>query len=68
MMGKIILRNNLMPNIDLYHYQGGGYIVYKNRFVISTEYPEYDKERSKMYNSLNTKRYNILWNERKIYK
>jgi len=68
MIGKIILRNNLMPNIDLYHYQGGGYIVYKNRFVISTEYPEYDKERSKTYNSLNTKRYNILWNERKIYK
>ena len=68
MMGKIILRNNIMPKIDLYHYQGGGYIVYKNRFVISTEYPEYDKERSKTYNSLNTKRYNILWNERHIYK
>ena len=68
MMGKIILRNNLIPNIDLYHYQSGGYIVYKNRFVISTNYPEYNTERTLTYNSLNTKRYNVLWNERKIYK
>jgi len=68
MLGKIILRNNLRPNIDLVHHLGGGYILYKNRFVISTEYPEYNKERTKMYNSLNTKRYDNLWNKMNIYK
>jgi hypothetical protein len=46
----------------------GGYIVYKNILVISTEYPEYNEERTNAYNSLNTKRYDKLWNERKIYK
>jgi penicillin V acylase-like amidase (Ntn superfamily) len=50
------------------HYEDGGYVIYKNRFVISTEYPEYDSERTNTYNSLNTKRYDGLWNERRIYK
>ena len=68
MLGKIILRNKLTPNIDLNHYQDGGYIIYKNRFIMSTEYPEYNTERSNLYNSINTKRYDTLWNERKIYK
>ena len=68
MLCKIILRNKLTPNIDLNHYQDGGYIIYKNRFIMSTEYPEYNTERSNLYNSINTKRYDTLWNERKIYK
>ena len=68
MLGKIILRTKMLPNIDLYHYQGGGYIIYKNRFIISTEYPEYNKEREKVYNSLNTKRYDAMWYERRIYR
>jgi mannosyltransferase OCH1-like enzyme len=68
MLGKIILKNKLRPNIDLVHYSGGGYIIYKNKFVISTEYPEYDRERRETYNSLNTKRYDILWNSNNIYK
>ena len=68
MLGKIILKNKLKPHIDLYHFSGGGYIIFKNRFIISTEYPEYNTERTQTYNSSNTKRYDILWNERKIYK
>ena len=44
-----------------------GFIIFKNRFVISTEYPEYDSERKTLYNSINTKRYNELWSEKKIY-
>jgi mannosyltransferase OCH1-like enzyme len=68
MLGKIILKNKLIPTIDLTHYQDGGYIIYKNRFIISTEYPEYTNERSNLYNSINTKRYDYLWVERKIYK
>jgi len=66
MLGNLILKNNLHQNIDLVHYKGGGYIIYKNRFVIST-YPEYDIERAHAYSKLNTKRYGDLWNERKIY-
>ena len=60
MLGKIILRNKLKPNIDLTHYHDGGYIIYKNRFIISTEYPEYNTERTKLYNSINSKRYDVL--------
>ena len=48
-------------------YNGGGYIIYKNRFVISTEYPEYNNERTNAYNKINTKRYDKLWHENAIY-
>lgn len=68
MLGKLILRNSLKMNIDMDHYEDGGYIIYKNRFIISTEYPEYNDERTSTYNSINTKRYDGLWNDRNIYK
>lgn len=68
MLGNLILNNKLKVNIDLIHYEDGGFIIYKNRFIISTEYPEYNTERSSVYNSIKTKRYNVLWEEKKIYK
>lgn len=68
MLGNIILRNRMRPNIDLRHYQGGGYIIYKNKFVISTEYPAYSSERTSTYNSINTNRYDVLWRNRQIYR
>ena len=68
MLGNLILNNKLPLNIDMFHYNKGGYIVYKNRFVISTEYPEYNSERTSTYNLINTKRYDALWIERNIYK
>ena len=68
LLGNIILKNNLKLNIDMNHYNEGGYIIYKNRFIISTEYDEYNSERKQMYENKNLKRYNIMWNERKIYK
>jgi hypothetical protein len=68
LLGNIIISNKLQINVDLTHYEGGGYIIYKNRFIISTEYPEYNHERTTTYNNINTKRYDQLWNERKIYK
>ena len=68
MLGKIILNNKLKLNIDIKHYEGGGYLIYKNRFIISTEYPEYNNERTNIYNSIKTKRYDVMWNERNIYK
>jgi len=68
LLGNIIINNNLRVNVDLTHYQGGGYVIYKNRFIISTEYPEYNHERTTTYNNINTKRYDQLWNERNIYR
>jgi len=68
LLGHIALRNNFVGvNMDLFHYKNGGYIIYKNRFVISTEYPEYNDERKTAYNKINTKKYDALWNERRIY-
>jgi len=68
MLGSVIIHNNLPANIDMKHYEGGGYIVYKNRFVISTEYQEYGSDRKTYYNKKNTKRYDKLWINRNIYK
>ena len=68
MLGSLIINNNLKINVDMRHYDDGGYIIYKNRFVISTEYPEYNTERTKSYNGINTKRYDKLWENRTIYK
>jgi len=68
MLGSVVINNKLCVNIDMTHYEGGGYIIYKNRFVISTEYPEYNNERTNSYNSINTKRYDKLWENRNIYK
>lgn len=52
----------------MFHYEDGGYIIYKNTLVIYTEYDGYNEERTNQYNNIDTKRYDILWNERKIYK
>jgi len=68
MLGNLILNNKLIINTDLIHYIKGGYIIYKNRFIISTEYPEYHTERLELHNKLNTKRYDVLWFEKAIYK
>ena len=50
------------------HYHGGGYVLYKKRFVISTEYKEYNDERNVLYRKNDTKRYDKLWASRNIYK
>jgi mannosyltransferase OCH1-like enzyme len=68
MLGNLILKNKLKLNTDLVHYIDSGYLIYKSRFVISTAYPEYDKERSKQNKELKTKRYDLLWNDKNIYK
>jgi mannosyltransferase OCH1-like enzyme len=68
MLGIVRANNKFLLNIDLNHYEGGGYIIYKNIFVISTEYPEYNHERTTAYNNNNTKRYNELWDNRNIYR
>jgi len=67
MLGDLIKKNRYSLNIDMTHYKYGGYIIYKNRFVISTEYNEYNNERTTLYNNIKTKRYDVLWEERNIY-
>jgi mannosyltransferase OCH1-like enzyme len=67
LLGSIIDKS-MNINVDLFHYIHGGYIIYKYIFVISTTYPEYNNERSSLYNAIKTKGYTELWNERKIYK
>ena len=67
MLGKIILRNNIPLNIDLTHYLGEGYVIYKNRFVFSTIYSTYNEERTEMNNSINKQRYNIMWDNKNVY-
>jgi mannosyltransferase OCH1-like enzyme len=67
LLGDVAIKNRFSVNIDLKHYKHGGYIIYKNRFVVSTEYPEYDGERRSTYNNINVKRYDQLWEERAIY-
>jgi poly(beta-D-mannuronate) lyase len=66
-----IIYNNLFENCDgeleAISNKSSGNIIYKNTLVISTEYDGYNEERTNQYNNINTKRYDILWNERKIY-
>jgi mannosyltransferase OCH1-like enzyme len=68
MLGAVMLHNKLGINMDMIHYDGGGYIIYKNIFVISTEYPQYNDERNLQNNKINKKRYDKMWEERNIYK
>jgi len=67
MLGNLILKNKFPVNIDLIHHPKGGYILYKNKCVISTEYSEYNNERNNYYSKKHTKRYDVLWEERKVY-
>jgi mannosyltransferase OCH1-like enzyme len=68
MLGSIVLKNNLLDKVDMRFHKDGKHIIYKNRFIISTEYPEYRQEQENSFNSLNTKRYWQLWDERNIYR
>jgi mannosyltransferase OCH1-like enzyme len=69
LLRDLIISNKLYNiNIDLLHDNGNfGLISYKNRFVFSTNYPEYDSERDEMYRINNTSRYVNLWSRREIY-
>lgn len=55
MLGTVMINNKQGINIDITHYDGGGYIIYKNVFIISTEYPEYNDERVLQNNKINKK-------------
>ena len=67
MLGSVIRNNKISVNVDMMHYDGGGYIIYKNVFVISTEYPDYNDERNLQNNKINKRVYNEMWKSRNIY-
>jgi mannosyltransferase OCH1-like enzyme len=68
MLGMLMNRTKMKLNIDMTHYEKGGFVVYKNRFVLSTLYPEYFNERETLYNKINTQRYDKLWKSKNIYR
>ena len=68
MLGDVIINNKLIINCDMKFYELGFYIIYKNTFIISTEYPEYDKERTIQYNTINKHRYDKMWTDKNVYK
>jgi len=69
MMYDVMIKQQIPVNIDMHFLDPqGDYIIYKNRFVISTDYPEYNEEISNTYRQINTKKYFQMWEERNIYK
>lgn len=65
MLGELIEKTKIIPNIDMFHYKDNKYIVYNNRFVISNIYPEYKNERIVFSNK---KHYNDCWISKNVYK
>ena len=49
------------------HYEKGGHIIYKNKFVLSCNYSEYNNEKNNLYKSINKKHYHFMWHEKTIY-
>jgi mannosyltransferase OCH1-like enzyme len=54
-------------NIDIYHYYDSTGLVYRDRFIMSLEYPEYRKEQEELNTKINKKNYTNYWLERNIY-
>jgi mannosyltransferase OCH1-like enzyme len=71
LLGSVVIKNNININnfIDsmFYNDENGRYILYKNRFIINTDYPEYNDEKINTYKSINTERYDKLWEKRGVY-
>jgi len=64
---NVMLDNKYKLNIDLFHYKHGGFLIYKNIFVFSTEYSEYNEEREAQYNIIKKKHYSEMWHNKNIY-
>jgi len=67
MLGKLILKNKYDMNIDMKHYEKGGYIIYRNQFILSTNYSEYNNDKNTLYKSINKKHYHFMWHDKNIY-
>lgn len=53
---------------QLCHYKKGGFIVFKNNFVMTNTFPGYKKMRNAYYTRQHTAHYDTLWRARQIYK
>uniref|UniRef100_A0A6C0LKN0 Glycosyltransferase n=1 Tax=viral metagenome TaxID=1070528 RepID=A0A6C0LKN0_9ZZZZ len=53
---------------QLSHYNKGGFITFKNKFVLTNTFHGYKKMRNNYYTQQNTAHYDTLWRARKIYK
>jgi len=67
MLGNLILQHKMKVNVDMVYHKGGKYVLYKNRRVLSTDYPEYNTERVNTYNKIRVKHYDAMWKDKKIY-
>jgi len=69
MMYDVMEKTRIPVNVDMHFLNPqGGYIVYKDKLIISTDYPEYNEEISNTYRHIGTKKYFQMWEERNIYK
>lgn len=66
LMGR--LANKLGITTELYHLNSGEFIMQQNSKIISLIFPEYDPIRQSVYRHKKTKRYNLLWENKQIYR
>ena len=70
LLGETIIQKKYQLPIDLIHKRNNnndGFIIYNEKIIMRTEYPEYFKERTECYKKIHTKRYKQLWDEKNIY-
>lgn len=54
-------------NIDIHHYYDSTGLVYRDKFIISLQYPEYRNDQLELYKKINKKNYTYYWFEGTIY-
>ena len=72
LLGTIVssLNKSKKKNIkcQLSHYMKGGFITFKNNFVMTNNFQGYKKMRNTYYTKQHTSHYDTLWRARQIYK
>jgi mannosyltransferase OCH1-like enzyme len=63
-----LLANKLGITTELYHLNSGEFIMHQNNKIISIIFPEYDQIRQSVYRYKKTRRYNLLWDNKQIYR
>lgn len=63
---NIVKKNKI--KCQLKHYNKGGFITFRNKFVMTNNFQGYVKMRNSYYTKKNTAHYDTLWHARQIYK